>query len=379
MIKVGITGQSGFVGTHLYNTLGLYPDKFERTPFEDAYFSDTQMLEEFVRRCDAIVHLAAMNRHNDPQVIYSTNLGLVKQLISACEKTGSTPHILFSSSTQEERDNLYGKSKREGRELLEQWADKNDAQFSGLIIPNVFGPFGHPYYNSVVATFCHKLTHNETPKIDTDGDLKLIYVGELANQIIGIIEDIAEEQKDNVVIQQVRLKHTAELKVSRLLSLLESYKASYFDKGEIPALDTPFKRNLFNTFVCYIDHSSFYPFHLKLNTDNRGSFVETIKLNSGGQVSFSTTVPGITRGNHFHTRKAERFAVIKGKARIELRCVGTDKVLSFELDGSRPSFVDMPIWFTHSITNIGTDDLYTIFWINEHFNPEDSDTYFEKV
>ena len=379
MIKVGITGQSGFVGTHLYNTLGLYPEKFERTPFEDAYFSDTQMLEEFVRRCDAIVHLAAMNRHNDPQVIYSTNLGLVKQLISACEKTGSTPHILFSSSTQEERDNLYGKSKREGRELLEQWADKNDAQFSGLIIPNVFGPFGHPYYNSVVATFCHQLTHNETPKIDTDGDLKLIYVGELVNQIIGIIEDIAEEQKDNVVIQQVRLKHTAELKVSRLLSLLESYKASYFDKGEIPALDTPFKRNLFNTFVCYIDHSSFYPFHLKLNTDNRGSFVETIKLNSGGQVSFSTTVPGITRGNHFHTRKAERFAVIKGKARIELRCVGTDKVLSFELDGSRPSFVDMPIWFTHSITNIGTDDLYTIFWINEHFNPEDSDTYFEKV
>lgn len=379
MIKVGITGQSGFVGTHLYNTLGLYPDKFERISFEDAYFSDTQMLEEFVRRCDAIIHLAAMNRHSDPQVIYSTNLELVKQLISACEKTGSTPHILFSSSTQEERENLYGKSKREGRELLEQWADKNDAQFSGLIIPNVFGPFGHPYYNSVVATFCHQLTHNETPKIDTDGDLKLIYVGELVNQIIGIIEDIAEEQKDNVVIQQVRLKHTAELKVSRLLSLLESYKASYFDEGEIPALDTPFKRNLFNTFVCYIDHSSFYPFHLKLNTDNRGSFVETIKLNSGGQVSFSTTVPGITRGNHFHTRKAERFAVIKGKARIELRCVGTDKVLSFELDGSRPSFVDMPIWFTHSITNIGTDDLYTIFWINEHFNPEDSDTYFEKV
>jgi UDP-2-acetamido-2,6-beta-L-arabino-hexul-4-ose reductase len=122
-----------------------------------------------------------------------------------------------------------------------------------------------------------------------------------------------------------------------------------------------------------------FPFPLKLNTDERGSFVETIKLNSGGQVSFSTTAPGITRGNHFHTRKAERFAVIKGKAKIELRRIGTDKVLSFEMDGSQPSFVDMPVWYTHNITNIGKEELYTIFWINEHFNPDDADTYFEKV
>jgi UDP-2-acetamido-2,6-beta-L-arabino-hexul-4-ose reductase len=147
----------------------------------------------------------------------------------------------------------------------------------------------------------------------------------------------------------------------------------------MPALNTPFKKNLFNTFLCYIDHESFFPFHLKLNTDGRGSFVETVKLNSGGQVSFSTTVPGITRGNHFHTRKAERFAVIKGKARIEIRKIGTDKVFSFNLDGNQPSFVDMPVWFTHNITNIGDEDLYTIFWINEHYNPEDGDTYFEKV
>ncbi len=379
MIKIGITGQAGFVGTHLYNTLGLSPEKFTRIPFADAYFSEPTKLEEFVRQCDVIVHLAAMNRHNDPQVIYSTNIGLVRQLIAACEKTGSTPHILFSSSTQEERDNLYGKSKREGRELLEQWADRNEGQFSGLIIPNVYGPFGNPYYNSVVATFCHQLTHNETPKIDVDGEMKLIYVGELVKQIIEIIVDVEMEHKDMVVIQQIQLRHTAELKVSALLKTLESFKILYFDQGEVPALDTPFKRNLFNTFVCYIDHASFFPFSLKLNTDNRGSFVETIKLNSGGQVSFSTTVPGITRGNHFHTRKAERFAVIKGKARIELRRIGTDKVISFELSGSQPSFVDMPIWYTHNITNIGEDDLYTIFWINEHFNSGDPDTYFEKV
>ena len=377
MLKIGITGQTGFVGTHLYNTLGLFPDKYQRVPFKDEFFQDDR-LSQFVRECDVIVHLAALNRHNDPQVIYDTNIRLVQQVVSACEQTNSTPHILFSSSTQEEKDNLYGKSKKEGRKLFEQWADKNNGQFSGLVIPNVYGPFGNPYYNSVIATFCHQLTHNEQPKIQVDGKLKLIYVGELVNHFIEIIEKVAEKA-DYTIIQEVLVQPTAEAKVSTILQLLEGYKEKYLNKGEIPSLDSPFKKNLFNTFVGYIDHSTFFPFNLKLNTDNRGSFVETIKLNSGGQVSFSTTVPGITRGNHFHTRKAERFAVIKGKARIELRRIGTDKVLTFELDGNQPSFVDMPVWYTHNITNIGNEDLYTIFWINEHFNADDPDTFFEKV
>lgn len=388
MIKIGITGQAGFVGTHLYNTLGLQPEKFEQIPFEDDFFQNETKLKDFVGSCDAIVHLAAMNRHNDPEVIYNTNIRLVRQLIQACEETRSTPHILFSSSTQEERDNLYGKSKKEGRELLEQWAGKNNARFTGLIIPNVFGPFGHPYYNSVVATFCHQLTHNETPKIEVDGEVKLIYVGELVKEIISNIQLHSVTQSPtqcNTVKNTVKhcetipIPHTSTLKVSALLSKLQQYKSNYFAKGEIPNLDTPFDRNLWNTFLCYIDHESFFPFPLKLNTDNRGSFVETVKLHSGGQVSFSTTVPGITRGNHFHTRKAERFAVIKGKATIELRRIGTDKVMTFELDGSQPSFVDMPIWYTHNITNTGDEELYTIFWINEHYDANDPDTYFEKV
>ncbi len=390
MIKVGITGQPGFIGTHLYNTLGLYPTEFERIPFEDAYFLDNHKLEAFVSQCDAIVHLAAMNRHNDPDVIYTTNIGLVKQLIASCEATASIPHILFSSSTQEERDNVYGRSKKEGRELLEQWAQKNGACFTGLIIPNVFGPFGHPYYNSVVATFCHQLTHNETPKIDVDGEVKLIYVSELVSVIIEKINRIRITRMEQMTTDQISenpsnqchpcsIPHTATIKVSTLLQKLQQYKENYFGKGEIPNLDTPFDRNLWNTLLCYIDHATFFPYHLKLNTDNRGSFVETIKLNSGGQVSFSTTLPGITRGNHFHTRKAERFAVIKGKARIELRRIGTDKVMTFDLDGAQPSFVDMPIWYTHNITNTGDDELYTFFWINEHFNPDDPDTFFEKV
>lgn len=372
MIKVGITGQAGFIGTHLYNYLGLQKDKVERIPFEDAIFSDQPRLEEFVRQCDVIIHLAALNRHNDPQTIYNTNILLVKKLISALENTNSKPHILFSSSTQEERDNVFGKSKREGRELLAQWAEKNGALFTGMVIPNVFGPFGNPYYNSVVATFSHQLTHNEEPKIEVDAQLKLIYIGELLKEIYYCIQN-------KVNVKYFKVTHSNELKVTEILELLKSSKSGYFEQGIFPELNDTFKRNLFNTFVCYIDLESYFPFRLKLNTDERGSFVETVKLNCGGQVSFSTTKPGITRGNHFHTRKAERFTVIKGKARIQLRRIGTDKILNFELDGNEPGYVDMPIWFTHNITNIGDDDLFTIFWISEFFDPGDPDTFFEIV
>ncbi|KAF0236585.1 MAG: hypothetical protein FD181_2636 [Prolixibacteraceae bacterium] len=379
MLKVGITGQAGFIGTHLFNTLGLFPGKFTRIPFKDGFFNDNRALEEFVSQCEVIVHLAAMNRHNDPQVIYETNIALVNKLIAACEATNAVPHILFSSSTQEERDNLYGKSKKEGRELLGQWAERNKGKFTGFVMPNVFGPFGNPYYNSVIATFCHQLTHNEQPKIEVDSEINLIYVGELVNEIIGQIENRQSKTGEYSIIDIVQVQHTSQIKVSALLQKLTGYKENYFEKGIIPNLDDSFERNLFNTFLCYIDHETFFPFQLKLNTDERGTFIETVKLNSGGQVSFSTTLPGITRGNHFHTRKAERFAVIKGKARIEIRKIGSDKILSFELDGKEPSFVDMPVWFTHNITNIGGEELYTIFWINEHFIPNDADTFFEKV
>ena len=380
MIKVGITGQSGFIGTHLFNTLGLYPDRFERIPFEDSYFDNPTQLESFVKSCDAIVHLAAMNRHNDPEIIYQTNITLCRKLIEACEATGSKPHIIFSSSTQEERDNLYGKSKREGRLLFEEWAKRCNASFSGFIIPNVFGPFGRPYYNSVVATFCHQLTHGEEPRIDVDGELKLIYVSELVEHFIERIKIAAQSNSSNPIIETVQIPHTSTSKVSAILAKLNDFKSGYFDKGTFPDLTDTFTRNLFNTFVCYIDHEKFFPRLLELKTDDRGSFVETIKLNSGGQVSFSTTKPGVTRGNHFHTRKAERFAVIKGKAVIELRRIGADKKLTFELDGdSNPSVVDMPIWYTHNIKNVGNDDVYTIFWISEHFNPNDTDTFFETV
>lgn len=368
MIRIGITGQAGFVGTYLYNTLALEPEKYERIPFEDRYFDDPATLRAFVVQCDVIVHLAAMNRHENEQVIYDTNIRLNRSLVEAMEAEGVTPHVLFSSSTQEERDNLYGKSKREGREMIEQWAKRTGAAFSGLVVPNVYGEFSRPNYNTFIATFAHKLVTGEQPTVMVDGDVKLIHVGSLCRFIMS--------QFPEKGVRKVDVPYDFEKKVTEILHQFELYKELYFDHGFIPELKDTNDVNLFNSFRSYIPPRCMT---LVQHADPRGVFVETIKLGVGGQVSFSTTVPGITRGNHYHTRKIERFTVIKGKATIELRKIGTDEVLKFELDGTEPAYVDMPVWYTHNITNVGTDELYTQFWINEWYNPADGDTYFETV
>ncbi len=372
MKKIGITGQNGFVGRHLYNTLGLFSYEFQRVGFNKNYFENESDLDKFVAECDVIVHLAAMNRHEDDAVIYDTNIGLAQKLVDSLKRTNSKAHVMISSSTQEERDNLYGKSKKEGRKALAHWAEENGGKISGLIIPNVFGAFGKPFYNSFVATFCHQLTHGETPTVANDGEVKLIYVQELVDTIINEIRE--SKSKPEFYIDA-----TATKKVSEVLALLNDYKTKYFDGGEIPVINDSFEHNLFNTYRSYIDYKTHYPVKFTQHTDPRGAFVEVIRLGIGGQCSFSTTVPDITRGNHYHTRKIERFAVIKGKALIQLRKIDTDEVLDFYLDGNEPAYVDMPIWYTHNIKNIGEEELYTIFWINEAFNSEDADTYFLEV
>ncbi|MBS4065752.1 MAG: epimerase, partial [Chitinophagaceae bacterium] len=246
------------------------------------------------------------------------------------------------------------------------------ALFTGMIIPNVFGPFGNPYYNSFIATFSHQLTHGEQPKIDVDKHVKLIYVKELIDVFL---REIRSKTRKSIL----NIPHSYERKVSEILKILECYKVQYFENGIIPELKSSFEINLFNTFRSYIDYKNHFPVKYLNNIDSRGSFAEIIRMNVGGQVSFSTTFPGITRGNHFHTRKIERFSVIKGKALIQLRKIGTSEVLDFYLDGYEPSYIDMPIWYTHNIKNIGEEELYTNFWINEFYDANDPDTYFEEV
>lgn len=371
MISVGITGQSGFIGTHLYNYLGLKKGEIERIPFRDEFFLAGESLKNFVEKCDVIVHLAALNRHNDPEVIYRTNIELVNKLITTTEETDRYPNIIFSSSTQEQGDNPYGRSKLQGRKLFEEWSRRHEAKFVGLVIPNVFGPFGNPHYNSVVATFSHQLTHDETPTIQDDNNLRMMYINELAQYMYKII-------KEGVSSSPILVPFSVEIKVSELLTKLNYYKELYLEQNIIPSLNNEFEVSLFNTFRCFIDHSH-YPFYLEVKNDNRGFLAENIKEHTGGQSFFSITRPGITRGNHFHTRKIERFCVIRGKASIRLRRIGTSDVVEYLVDGQKPSTVDMPIWHTHSITNIGDSELLTLFWSNEIYDPDDPDTYFEEV
>ncbi len=368
--KIGITGLAGFVGTHLRDRLSREKD-IEVLPFEDSFYDNPAAFIDFCKQADVVVHLAGVNRH-EPQVVYQKNIELMEKLLAFVDTAGTKPYILFSSSTQIERDNEYGRGKKQAMELLEAWSKKNNAPAVSMVVPNVFGDGGRPFYNSVVATFCHQLTHGQTPTIQQDGAMKLIYINDLVEDIYRLIQ--SPPQGYAVELLQPR----AEAKVSEILAWLNQCKDAYYSSGMVPAIKSDFYRDLYNTFLTYMDAAD-WERNLKLNTDDRGTFVEVFKLEAGGQVSFSTTKPGITRGNHYHIRKNEKFCVVSGKASIKLRRIGTDKVIEYIVSGDKPSWVEMPIYYTHNITNVGQSELVTLFWINEHFNPNDPDTFFEKV
>jgi UDP-2-acetamido-2,6-beta-L-arabino-hexul-4-ose reductase len=371
MIKVGVTGSNGFIGWHICQKIRLYPDKFKLIEFKREWFNESKKLDIFVSNCDVLIHLAGLNRHDNENAIFNINVGLAEKLIESFNRTGFKGHVLFSSSIQEDRNNTFGKSKKLAKEMFYSWAIEAGANFKGLIIPNVFGAFGKPFYNSVVSTFCYQLVNNQSPKIENDATLNLIYIDDLVKEIL----DLINTETNDIV----EIGYNDTHKVSELLELLIKFKDKYFDNGQIPNFNNQFEINLFNTFRSYFNLNIHFPIKYKKNIDERGNFVELIKLETGGQVSFSTTKSCVTRGNHFHTRKIERFSVIKGKALIQLRKIGTVQIFDFYLSGDEPAYVDMPIWYTHNIKNIGEEELYTIFWINEAFDINNSDTYFEIV
>ena len=371
MIKVGITGSNGFIGWHLYHTLKIDSKKFELIEFKREWFNEILNLDAFVSRCDIIVHLAGLNRHSEESAIYDTNVGLAVKLVESFKRTNFCGQVIFSSSIQEEKNNTFGNSKKVARELFSNWANQSGSIFHGVIIPNVYGAFGVPFYNSVVSTFCHQLVNDKTPRIETDAILNLIYINELVKKIIDLFNT-----ESNEIVQ---IAHTDTYKVSEILELLIRFKGKYFENGQIPIFNNQFEINLFNTFRSYFNLNTHFPIKYINNIDERGNFVEIVRLETGGQISFSTTKRGIIRGNHFHTRKIERFSVIKGNALIQLRKIGSKEVFNYYLSGDEPAYVDMPIWYTHNIKNIGEEELYTMFWINEFYDSNDPDTYFENV
>ena len=370
-MRIGITGQNGFIGYHLTQTIKYKCSDYILVPFQKSFFEREGSLKSFVSSCDVIVHLAGINRAKTDKEVYDGNMMLTNILNKALLDSKFQGQLLFASSYQENENSAYGQAKKSSRVLLEGTMNDHGGSFTSLIIPNVFGPFCKPNYNSFVATFCSKILNDESPNIINDNKVPLLYVDNLVNYIIKAIS----KPKPSILV----IESDLEIKVTEVLNLLNSFKDSYIDKNTIPSLKSTFELDMFNTFRSYKSFKENQPSFLLNNIDERGSFSELIRTNSGGQFSFSTTLPGLTRGNHFHTRKIERFMVIGGKAKISLRKIGSTEVHEFLLDGENPSYVDMPIWYTHNITNIGSSSLFTAFWINEPYNSEDADTYFENV
>ena len=367
--KIGVTGSAGFVGGHLVNYL-RHVRQVEVATYDVPDFADEAALVAFANEVDVVVHLAAVNRDEDERRLHDTNVRLVERLVAGCAQAVAPPAIVFSSSTHIDRDTLYARSKRRGMELLEAYAKTSGTRAVNLVIPNVFGPFAQPKYNSVVATFCHRIARGEAVEIHQDAQLDLIYVNELVGDITGAALGEVSGRVD------VAPRHR--LGVAALARRLSDMHAGFSESGTVPDLYEATTRALFNTYYCY-----WYAAHgqraFVKHTDPRGSFIEVARTLGRGQFSYSTTVPGVTRGNHFHTRKAERFAVIAGRARISVRRVGQEEARHFDLDGEQPGYVDMPVWHTHNITNTGEDTLVCLFWISEPYDPTDADTFFVPV
>lgn len=371
MKRVGVTGSDGFMGQNLIRYFRSLKADLELIDFDVTWFDDSGKLRDFISQCEVVVHLAGVNRHDDESYIYNRNVELADLLISAADSAGVTPYFIFSSSTQEFLNNNYGNAKKEARLKLASWAEANSVPFTGLIIPNVYGPFGRPFYNSFIATFCHLLSNGGKPEIQVDRSVGLIYVFEIAAKIYELIESPVKDP-------ELLLPVTAEATVSEVLAKLNTFASEYLSEAKIPALQNYFDVTLFNTFRSYLV-PDFYPFSLVKRVDDRGFLTEILKENTGGQVFYSSTKPGITRGNHYHTNKIERFCVVSGEGFIRMRKVGETEVHEFKVTGEIPAIIDMPVWYTHNITNTGSSDMLTLFWSNEIFNPENPDTFFEEV
>jgi UDP-2-acetamido-2,6-beta-L-arabino-hexul-4-ose reductase len=365
-LVVGVTGSRGMLGWHVCGFLRTLPDVQVRLADRDS-FSSAGSLADFVRGCDVVVHLAGMNR-GDVTEVAQTNVRITQELVAALKLVDSRAHVLFSSSTHIDRDSEYGASKRECASLLTAWASEAGGKFTNLVLPNIFGERGKPFYNSVVSTFCHQVALGETPVIQQDAELEQIH----AQSVARLIWDCVVDSR----VGELRVPGR-KITVSNLLSKIQGFWALY--SGNIfPDVRDDFDRDLFNTFRSYL-YPVRYPVALTLHEDPRGHLFEAVKTHNGGQTFMSTTRSGITRGNHFHTRKIERFLVVSGQAEIRLRRVFDSEVQVFTVSGDKPSYVDMPTLHTHNITNVGSSDLITLFWTHEFYDPANPDTMMEPV
>ncbi|MFB6466850.1 NAD-dependent epimerase/dehydratase family protein [Cytobacillus sp. Hz8] len=369
-MKILVTGAGGFVGKNLIAEL---KNKGYTTIFE--VFKDTPfpLLSQYTKECDFVFHLAGVNRPKEESEFNHGNYGFTFQLLELLRMHENKAPILFTSSIQANQDNSYGRSKRACEKLLFFHQKGRGAKVFVYQLPNLFGKWCKPNYNSVVATFCYQIARNQEIEIHHRGtELTLCYIDDVLEEFMHALEGHETREGDYCLVPE-----SYQVTLGELADKLYLFKKNR-ESLVMPSLENKLDRALYSTYLSYLEENNF-SYKLEKNVDQRGWLAEFIKSQSMGQIFISKTKPGVTRGNHWHHTKVEKFLVIQGEATIRFRKIDCDHVIEYKVNGEIPEVVDIPVGYTHSIENTGKEDVITLFWACEIFNPEKPDTYFVEV
>lgn len=369
-MKVLVTGAKGFIGKNLVSTLDR-EDKYEIICIDRE--NSKEELEKGVLNSDFIVHLAGINRPKNEEEFFEGNTGLTEEIIEILKENNKNTSILITSSIQADLDNAYGQSKKGAEEALIKYMADTKGNVFIFRLPNVFGKWCRPNYNSAIATFCHNIARGEEVWIsDPTKEMTLVYIDDVVRNIKNVIDN---EKTYIPGYQNVDIEHKATL--GEIVDLINSFKESR-KSLMIPNMENELTKKLYSTYLSYLPENDF-SYSLKMNVDNRGSFTEFIKSKDRGQVSVNISKPGITKGNHWHDTKNEKFLVVSGEGVIRFRKVDSEEIIEYKVSGEKLEVVDIPVGYTHSIINTGERDMVTIMWVNEIFNPEKPDTIYLEV
>ena len=389
-MNILITGAQGFVGRNLASQLKNIRDGKagnyavsgkELSIFEYDLNSSPEELDDYCRKADFVFNLAGVNRPKDPTEFMQGNFGFASTLFSMLRKHGNTCPVMISSSIQAALDNPYGESKRAGEQLLFDYARETGAKVLVYRFPNLFGKWCRPNYNSVVATFCHNIAHDLPITVnDPSIEIHLAYIDDVVDELIAALSGREHREGDYCYIPG---SHRVTL--GKIAELLHEFRRMPETLALPDTTNGGFEKKLYSTYLSYLPTDRF-AYNLKMNCDQRGSFTEIIRTADRGQVSVNISKPGITKGEHWHHTKNEKFVVVHGHGLIQLRKVGTDKngnaypVVGYEVSGENIRVVEMIPGYTHNIINLSdTEELVTVMWANESFDPKKPDTYFEPV
>jgi len=371
MKTILVTGSNGFIGRNLIQTLSRKKEEYKIVTFTKN--NSLEDLKSALKECDFVYHLAAVNRTKDEKDFETVNVGLTKTIVDILISMNKKVKILMTSSVQVFSDTPYGKSKKAAEDILQNYNDKMRSGVYIYRLPNVFGKWSRPEYNSVVATFCYNISHEKDIWIsDENKALELVYIDDVVKEFTRILE-LPEDSE----VKFPDVRPTFKITLGKLAKMIKDFHENR-KHNIVPDFSDDFVRRLYPTYLSYLDKNDLSR-SLELKTDERGSLFELIKSEQFGQIFVSTTKPNKMRGNHYHDSKIEKFCLIKGKAIIKLRNLLTNESVSYSVSDQKIEIVDIPPGYTHSIQNVGDDEMIVLFWSDEMFDPQRPDTYFERV